>query len=123
MHGSNFAGYVIYFMTLCFLIFAHIFAKDRILEDKYFNNYIFILSTNLILCSLSIKTSIFSRLTPYCEIYNCIFIPYVLNNIKRESNKKIVIPFLNCMIFLYWMVILLYRPEWFGAVPYISILK
>lgn len=120
--GSNIAGYINYIIVFCMLIFSYVFGKDKIKKDKNFNRYLIILSINLILSALAIKTSIFGRLSTYFNIFNCIYLPYVMNNIKLDSNRKIMKTIVYFSIFSYWIIVSLNRPEWYGCIPYISIL-
>lgn len=120
--GGNIAGYVNYIIALSIFFFSYVFGNKKIKVDKFFNNYLFVLAINLIITAFAIKISIFMRLTVYFNVFDIIFIPYVINNIGVDNNKKIMKIIIYVSIFLYWFVISKCRPEWYGCIPYTSIL-
>lgn len=121
--GSDYAGLLNFIMYFCLLVFSYCYSKSLIVKDKNINSFLYILSINLFFYSLACKISIFSRVTTYFNIFNIIYITNIIANIKNKDTKKIILFVFPILICLYWFIIMIYRPEWYGAVPYVSFLN
>lgn len=68
--------------------------RDRIensLSNKIFINFSII---NLIFMIFSLQTWIFARFTIYFNLYNCVFLPYLINKLPNKNRKIIIFFFL-----------------------------
>lgn len=94
--------------------------KPEVFNDKKnnLNLIVGIMSINTIISALVMKVSIFNRFSTYFSIFNIIWIANCLTIIK-EPRKKIVYSMMFLLIYvLYFLAILIYRPEWYSVVPY-----
>lgn len=123
-NGSEYAGFLNFMVCLTELIFVYLFSRKNINKNgNICNFYLYILSINLILFSLSIHISIFIRLVVYLEIFNIIYMPNMIEELSIKDNKKIIIPIYVILIFVYWCITSIYRPEWYGVIPYKIFIK
>ncbi len=124
--GGSVAGYLNYFLCFANLLFSFFykldFKKDKDINFNLFNNYLYIVSANLIFYALAAKISIVTRVTTYLDIFNCIYLSMAINNIKSFNSKKIILSLFWITLFAHWIIVALFRPEWYGAIPYESIL-
>lgn len=85
--------------------------------------FAFVIMLNFIFYVLTIKISIFNRITTYFNIFNIVWIPKLISNIKNDKNRwNVRIIIFICIIF-YWAIISIYRPEWYGVIPYKTCFK
>lgn len=119
--GSAFAGYLNYFMCLAILLFSFVYRPKPYYNNINYNKYLYFVSINLVFYALAAKISIFTRVTSFFDIFNCIYIPIALKNINSLNNKKMISSMFWCLLFAHWIIIAVYRPEWYGAIPYESI--
>lgn len=92
--------------------------NKEISEDLLFYNKIMIIS--VVTTLLTIRVNIFNRFTPYFSIFQIIWIANVLKLMK--NNRQLFKLLFIIVLFLYWIIIMVFRPEWYGAVPYEMIL-
>ena len=83
-------------------------------EEVLLYNKIIIIS--VITTLLTIRVGIFNRFTPYFSIFEIIWIPNVLKLMK--NNRQLFKLFFIIVLLSYWIIIMVFRPEWYGAVPY-----
>ena len=87
-------------------------------KDKLDNCYFYLTTFNVFLNLLTISSTIFGRLAHYFSVYNIIIIPAVISLVK-DKDKRIKIRYAICtFMFIYWLIIAIYRPEWYGTIPY-----
>jgi len=90
-------------------------------SSTYFNEISFLqfcASADFICSILVIQISFLNRIAPYFSIFAILTIPKALEEIKNFNTKKIVSLAIILITLLYWIIITLARPEWYGAVPY-----
>ena len=80
--------------------------------------YAFMIMLAVIFYVATIKISIFSRITTYFNIFNIIWIPKFISNINKKEDRTIILFILIICLFMYWFIISMYRPEWYGVIPY-----
>lgn len=127
--GSNYFGALIEAIIYIIIFFVGIFIikkeDEEIFMDKSNkeNLLIGIVGLTCILLVLVMKVSIFNRFSPYFSIFTIIWIPNILSKIKRRENRMLMTITILLLLITYFIVIMLFRPEWYGTVPYSSILK
>ena len=113
---SNYFGTFIAFLFHFFVYFISSF-KIEIGENEEEITYMKkLLILGLLICVLGIRVNILNRLYSYFLIYEIIWIPKVLE--KAGKNKQILGLILSLVLISYWLIIMVYRPEWYGVVPY-----
>lgn len=115
--GSQFAGFLNFLVSTIFLLFAFNFTKDKRKDFKY-NFYLLLLSINTIIYALSINVSIFTRLNSFFDIFNVVFLANILLDIRDSYTRKIMVILFSILLFIFWLIICIYRPEWYGCIPY-----
>ena len=116
-NGNTLAGYINYLVCLVILLFSNVFGKN-IKNDSNYNWYLYLVSLNLIFYALAAKISIFTRITTYFDIFNCVFLTYTLVNINNSYNRKVINVLFYILFAAYWITVCIFRPEWYGCVPY-----
>lgn len=115
-------------IDLIFLITVFVFcvsSKSRKIEKRIFsgNNYDLMLLMNLIAITIylvSLKFNLLSRLGLYYSIFIIITLPNAIAY-KNLLSKQIWIVIVGLMFYLYFLIILILRPEWNQIYPYRSI--
>ena len=89
------------------------------------NNYIFrLLSIAIILyiwfSFLVMRMNIFNRISGIYSIYSIVFISYLLDEMKNNNieNYKISRGIILLIYFASFIIISIFRPEWYGVIPY-----
>lgn len=68
--------------------------------------------------TLVVKVSIFNRFSPYFSVFLILWIPNCLSKIKNQKKRFLVSIILVLILISYWLIINIFRPNWYGAVPY-----
>ena len=88
--------------------------NDDIDEDLILYNKLMII--NVITTLLTIRVGIFNRFTPYFSVFQIIWIPNILKIMKK--NAQLFKLLFTIVLVMYWLIIMIFRPEWYGVVPY-----
>lgn len=97
--------------------------KSKISRNNNIGNLIGIIAIATIFSTLTIKVNIFNRFTPYFSIFNIIWLPNVVNEVKNSKNRLLLIVIIVSLFICYWLIIMIFRPEWHGVVPYEFLIK
>lgn len=114
--GSNIAGYLLFAVSFLLMVITYYYGHVKDGENK---EYFLVICLAVVIFSLGIKISIFERIANYFYIFTVFKFPSVLSSIKIKSNEIIIKYSATILFFIYWIVICLYRPEWYGAIPYL----
>lgn len=87
--------------------------KDEIKEIDFLRK---IMIVNIIFAVLSIRVILFNRFTAYFAVFQLAWIPNMLRIMKKNRVEFKML--FSIAFIIYWMVIMIYRPEWYGAIPY-----
>lgn len=68
--------------------------------------------------TLVIRVSIFNRFSPYFSVFLIIWIPNFLSKIKDKRKCFFMNVIVIFFLMLYWLIIMIFRPNWYGTVPY-----
>lgn len=119
-----------YFGSLLdFLVYALVFIfgivillkNDRCVfddKDNKMNILIGIMGVATIFYVLVMKVIIFNRFTHYFSIFMIIWLPNCIMRIKNTKNRFYITTILTVFFILYWLIIMIYRPNWYGVIPY-----
>lgn len=87
-------------------------------QDKEYHFLAYIISLLFIINMIVIKINIFVRLATYFSVFNIIWLPKVCSSIK-DAKQRILMKYILYICFtLYWIIVSMYRPEWYGVIPY-----
>lgn len=115
---SNYFGtLIIALMSFGILYFGNNILQNK--KDKDIAEYNFlqkIIILNVIFAVLGIRVNILSRFVQYFSIFQIIWIPNIFSIMKK--NKQEFQLLFSIIFILYWVIIMIYRPEWYGVVPY-----
>ena len=67
----------------------------------------------------AIDGAIISRVASYFCIFSCVSVPNAIQRIKKKNNRIITTVVLIIGVFAYSVVILVFRPNWAGVLPYV----
>lgn len=121
---ENYFGSVLQFLVhfIMFIIGYILMIKNNknILYDKKdnMNTILGILAISNLFILLTIKANIFNRFSPYFSIFLIIWFPNLINEIKNVKLKSIISVISFLILLSYWFIIGIFRPEWYGAIPY-----
>ena len=121
---SNYFGALFNFLIyIYFFIFGMLLLKnyntDFYKNKEDINNiYIGIISIACIFSALIMKVSIFNRFLPYFSIFMVIWIPNCITKVKSSKLRLLCYLTTFSILFTYFFIIMLFRPEWYGVVPY-----
>lgn len=117
---AAFLNFLVYLVSFIFGI-VNITKNDSSTIYKKDNNnniLIGIIGAAVIFSALTMKVSLFNRFTPYFSIF---LIIWLANTIKKINNLKYRQFYLFVILItfsLYWSIIAIYKPEWYGVIPY-----
>ena len=121
---SNYFGSLICALEIFLIIvFLNVLTKSNRIKKEN-NNTIKCLNIAVILfiwfSFLTIRMTIFNRISGLFMVYSIVLIPSMLDNIKsiNNNNYKIAKGVVLTMYLLSFMIISIYRPEWYGVIPY-----
>lgn len=116
VQGSDFAGILLYCVALCLTIATYYYGHVKEGKNK---EYFLIMCLTVLIFSVGIKVSMIERTANYFYIFTIFKFPDVLSSIRIKTNQIIIKYSVTFLFFVYWIIICLYRPEWYGAIPYI----
>lgn len=114
--GSNYFGAFFLFLANSIVFLFCFIQKDCLDEQQMEWLKISFVSLMLTLCTMQI--SIVGRIAEYFNVFGIVLVPNVLRLSKKIKNRIFVKTLLIAFLFLYWIIIAIYRPEWHGVVPY-----
>lgn len=121
---ENYFGALIQFLlnfTLFMIGYIIMLKNDKkILYDKKnnLNNILGILALANLFMLLTVKVGIFNRFSPFFSIFIIIWLPNMLMKIKKAKNRMLLYVCCFVLLFSYWIIVGIYRPEWYGMIPY-----
>lgn len=115
---ENYFAALLEFMVYLVSFIFGIIVIDRKENNNKNNILIGIIGIVVVLSSLVMRVSIFNRFTHYFSIFLIIWMANVINEIKNGKKRLFVQGGIVALFMLYWLIIMIYRPEWYGAVPY-----
>ncbi|WP_274378996.1 EpsG family protein [Alkalihalophilus pseudofirmus] len=65
-----------------------------------------------------LNSTIMSRVEMYFSVLYIVFIPDILSQIRNYNIKILVVIFIIILLLLYFFILMIYRPNWFGVIPY-----
>ena len=121
---ENYFGALLQFLLNFFVFitgYITMLKKERkILYDKtdVNNLMIGILAIGNLFLLLTVKVGIFNRFSPYFSIFIIIWLPNMIVKIKNAKNRMLICTLCLSILVAYWGIISIYRPEWYGMIPY-----
>lgn len=117
--GSNYFGALLLFLVnLMFFIFCYLHKNSFDIQEQDLLKVSFV-SLVLTLCTMQI--SIVGRIAEFFNVFNILLVPNILRGTNSIDNKRLLRFCIVIFLFIYWAVIGIYRPEWYGVIPYKSI--
>lgn len=117
--GSNYFGALIQFIFIGFIATIVVFYVEwqkKNIEDLPLykaNMFEHALMISVVFAALGVQIEVLSRFTQYFFIFSIVAVPFALKFERR------IVSYLFCAIALvYFVVIAVSRPEWYGVIPY-----
>ena len=121
---ENYFGALLQFL-LNFILFIFgywIMLKNdkKILYDKsnIHNTLIGILAIANLFLLLTVRVGIFNRFSPYFAIFIIIWLPNMIMELKKSKDRMLIYVVCFSVLLTYWIIIGIFRPEWYGMIPY-----
>ena len=116
--SSYIAGSISAIIAWVVLTMGVFFERKNKNKDVSYNFLAFMVSILFIIDLLVIKINLFVRLATYFGFFTMIWLSNTLHDIK-DKNERILMKYLVLVCFIvYWIIISVYRPEWYGVIPY-----
>ena len=89
-------------------------------SDIVSDQYIFYLMYFIAFCFsvIGLRNQIMSRVSSYFSISALSLLPFALNSSPSKSNQKMMHVIICTLLFAEFVVIMIYRPNWQGVIPY-----
>lgn len=113
---NYFAAVIMLLVLFVILTVGYIYNKEN--KNDINSKYLYISSLALIFGATSVKITLLGRISSYFSIFNIILLPNVLKNYKDKKQIYLVYYLTYVLCFLYWLIVAIYRPEWYGVIPY-----
>lgn len=118
INSSYLAGTISAIIVWLILTMGMFFERKNNEKDSVYHFCAYIMSILFIIDVLVIRINLFVRLATYFGIFTCIWLPSTLHNIQ-DKNEKVLMKYIVIVCFsLYWGVLSINRPEWYGVIPY-----
>ncbi len=115
---SYLAGTISAIVAWLVLTMGMFFERKNKEKNGNYNFLAYMMSIIFIIDMIVIKINLFVRLASYFGIFTLIWLPNTLKN-DLDKNERFLMYFLVVICFiLYWGILSLYRPEWYGVIPY-----
>ena len=121
---SNFYGSLIIAVLYLFIYLIGLLCLKKY-DIKVFSNkndnmntLVGIMSLTCIFQFLVVRVNLFGRFAAYFSIFSIIWLPNCLSLIKNNRKKMLINIIVYFILFSYWVIIMVYRPEWYFVVPY-----
>lgn len=85
----------------------------------YQNLIFYMMAVTVVLSILVIKMNIFNRVMAYFDFITILWIPNTVSKVMEPFDKRVVTGLFMVITFLSFIIIMIYRPQWNGVVPYI----
>ena len=112
---------VVIFIMFCFCYSSlfNKYSKKRIDEKEMINNnYMLLLFLIAVVINIvALKLNLLDRVTLYFSIYSIVLLPNALHVLPKER-RVFYTPIIISLLYVYYMIILIYRPEWNNIYPY-----
>lgn len=123
-YAENYFGALLQFI-LNFILYVFglmvLFKKGKTsLDDKNdtLSPLVGILAVANIFLVLTMKVSIFNRFSPFFSVFIIIWIPNIIKRIPKGKDRFFINIGLVSVLTLYWLIINILRPEWYGVNPF-----
>ena len=117
---GSFIEFLVYLISFVFgsiILFKYSRNSFNDKDDKI-NTIFMIMGTAVIFYSLVMKVILFNRFTSYFSIFLIIWLPNCIEKIS-DAKARLICKVLVILLFsLYWIILMKYRPEWYGVIPY-----
>lgn len=115
-YDSNyFAAVFIYLINLTFLTVSFLCNKNKNIE---LSKMLFISSMAVITSAIGIRITLIGRMANYFNIYNIVLLPNAVKNNCDKTTRQLIYLLTIGFSVAYFLIIMIYRPEWYGAIPY-----
>lgn len=116
---SNYFGAVLEAtVSLSILIVGLLLLLRKMEKNNRISCLAWIISAAVFSTILTIRVNIFNRVTPYFFIFTIIWIAEAIKSIKDPKERLLYKYFIGVATIAYCLIILYFRPEWTGVVPY-----
>lgn len=118
---NYFAAVIKLLVLFVILTVGYIYNKET--KNDINSKYLYISSLALIFGAASVKITLLGRISNYFSIFNIILLPNILKNYNDKKQIYLVYYLVYVLCFLYWLIVAIYRPEWYGVIPYSFFMK
>lgn len=118
IHGQS--NYFAALLDLLFflILFGVIMIFNGEIETDYQKTLLIIIILQIIFQLFTIRMTIFGRVTTMFSVFLLLSIPEFIN-FEKAQNKYLMVLWVYIICFAYFGIILVYRSEWNGAIPYL----
>ena len=110
---------ILIIFCFCYIALFDKYYKERIDNSEIINNnYMLLLFlVALIINIIALKLNLLDRAALYFSIFSIILLPNALHVLPKEK-RIFYTPIIILLLYVYYVIILIYRPEWNSIYPY-----
>ena len=118
-YDDNIAVYITLLIDICLISLLYFIARRKYF-DSFENVSIFFYLVIISMCLdiIGLTNTIMSRISGYFYISWIVLLPLAVNYIQNGEKKLFIYSCLAIGFFLQFLVVMIYRPQWYGVVPY-----
>lgn len=117
---ANIMNFCVAFAILIFFLLKYkgIYFKEMKYSVSERTRFMYLLLISVSFALISIKFGMAARIQYYFYIFSIVIIPNMISEIKEQKSKNIVTFYILMCFFMYFTIIMIFRPDWQRVYPY-----
>ena len=118
-YDDNIAVYITLLIDICLVSLFYFLTRRKQLDGfKNVSVFVYLVIISMCLDIIGLTNTIMSRISGYFYISWMVLLPLAVNYIRKADKKLFIYSCLAISFFLQFLVVMIYRPQWNGVVPY-----
>lgn len=118
-YDDNIAVYITLLIDICLVSLFYFLTRRKHFDGfKNVSLFVYLVIISMCLDIIGLTNTIMSRISGYFYISWMVLLPLAVNYIQKAEKKLFIYSCLAISFILQFLVIMIYRPQWNGVVPY-----
>ena len=118
-YDDNIAVYITLLIDICLVGLFYFLTRGKpFVDSRDISVFVYLVIISMCLDTIGLTNTIMSRISGYFYISWMVLLPLAVNHIRNGEKKLFIYSCLAIGFFLQFLVIMIYRPQWYGVVPY-----
>lgn len=118
-YDDNIAVYITLLIDICLVGLFYFLTRGKpFVDSRDISVFVYLVIISMCLDIIGLTNTIMSRISGYFYISWMVLLPLAVNHIRNGEKKLFIYSCLAIGFFLQFLVIMIYRPQWYGVVPY-----